>query len=205
MKKCKQSYLARELRDATTLDEICTLLKIPDSWDCIICGDGSGTQWSKPGGYGWALIQRRPTFRRIVGSGGMSHGSNIVAELFAFLHPLSLLAQEKVKGVLRVFVLSDCKLMSDWGNGNKAARSAYEELFFLIGAYERRGLKIEYRWIPRDVINLNKLAHDLANVARKWQCEPKPGEPRIRRAPVETRKILKKLGAKDIYHVNPLE
>ena len=196
MKKTRTQQLSQKLLNAHSLDKICRVLGVPDTWDCLIVCDGSGTTWKTPAGYGWTLIQRKPTFRRILGSGSMSHGSNIAAELFAFLHPLSLLAQEKIRGTLRVHVITDCQIMSTWGNGNKGDHSAYEEMWFLIGSYERRGMKVAYHWLPRDTIDLNKLAHDMANVARKMQ------ELVLPRA---EKKILKKLGKPDIYHLNPLD
>jgi hypothetical protein len=125
------------------------------------------------------------------------------AELMGFLHPLTLLAQEKIKGTLNVFVITDCEQMKNWGSGSKGRGSKYEELWFLLGAYERRGLKVEYRWAPRDTINLNKFAHDMANVGRRWQ-KSDPDDP-IKMARIERRKILRKLNAKTIYHLNPLE
>ena len=201
MKQPRNSLPARKLREAETLDEICRLLKIPLDFGAVIVCDGSATKWSEATGWAWTLIRQKPAYFRLDGNGSASCGSNIFAELMGFLHPLTWLAQQKIRGVLSVYVISDCELMSKWGKSG-APRSAYEELFFLIGAYARRGLKIDYRWLPRDTIDLNKFCHEMANVARKWQV----GEPhKPTTAPVQRRKILRKLGADTIYDLSPSE
>ena len=49
---------------------------------------------------------------------------------------------------------------------NSHRRKAYREIWLMIDSYKRSGLIIRWHWIPRDTLDLNQLAHTLANLSR---------------------------------------
>lgn len=142
-------------------------------WDYLIVGDGSGTTWAKEFGWGSALICKHD-FERKLFYGSMSLGTNNMAELMAVLHPLMYLAntQQGVRpGGLKVHVVSDSEYVI---NGLKKEDPIWvsqlemnRELWMAIHMTRRRGLVIKGHHILRDTIDLNRLGHDLANLARK--------------------------------------
>lgn len=164
------------METATTLSQILRALNIGAAdWDYIIVGDGSGTEWTNECGWGSVLIEKS-TFERQVFYGSANHGTNNVAEVLAIMMPLMYLSNQK-KGVRRdgakVVVLSDSTYVVEglrhtspvWVS--KLDRN--RELWMAIHMSRRRGLTIYPHHIPRDTIDLNKLGHDLANLARKAQ------------------------------------
>jgi len=164
--------------EVTTLPSLRRYLGIKkDEWDVIIIGDGSGTTWEKEMGWGSVLI-RSDTFERKAFYGAMSHGTNNMGEMMAVLQPLMFLTQAKsgVKpGGLKVHVISDseyvvnglAKMDPIWIHDLKTNR----ELWMAMHMTRRKGLLIKSHHIPRDIIDLNKLSHNLANMARRSQIQ----------------------------------
>ena len=160
----------------TTLRSLLRYLKIKsDDWDMLIVGDGSGTTWEKEMGWGSVLVEKG-TFKRPVFHGGMSSGTNNMAEMMAVLHPLMYLVNSK-KGVkdggCRVHVVSDSEYVVNglahvspvWANKLKVNR----ELWMAIHMTRRKGLIITGHHVRRDTIALQQLGHELANISRKSQ------------------------------------
>jgi ribonuclease HI len=148
---------------ARTLEDILRALHIKE-WDYLIVGDGSATTWDHEMGWGSTVIARAGFLRPPPFHGSFSRGTNIMAEMMAFVHPLLWLASQKL-GRAVVHVLTDCEIVRNCGKG-VATRKANSELWFMVSAFSRKGIHVHYHWIPRDTIALNKLAHDLANKAR---------------------------------------
>ena len=187
--------LQSRLKKTKRLDNILKILNIPDDWDYVIICDGSATTWKETAGWGWTAIWRKPTFGRFDGSGGASCGSNIFAEIMGFLHPLLWLEQQKPRGRTKVYAITDCEVVKRWGN-QEVAQHSYEELFFYIRALARKGILVEYRWAPRDTIDLNKFAHTMANCDRILHK---------RYMPILRRKTLEKLGVSTIFKLNRID
>lgn len=106
--------------------------------------------------------------------GGMSNGTNNMAEILTVLHPLMYLANKdlgaKTDGT-KVQVISDSQYVVEGLKQDNpiwvSKLSVNRELWMAIHMTRRRGLIIKSHHIPRDTIDLNKLGHDLANISRK--------------------------------------
>lgn len=138
----------------------------PTAWDYLLFGDGSGTTWNKACGWSGVLINRVSKERQVF-YGAMSHGTNIAAELLAYVQPLLWLeAQElpaKPKGY-RIHVLTDCQpLVSMW---ESKQTNGYRAIWNIFQQMERRGLVFQFHWIRRDTYQLNQLTDDLSRRAR---------------------------------------
>lgn len=145
-------------------------------WDYLIVGDGSGTVWDKAIGWGAVLISKH-TNDRMPFYGGLSNGTNNVAELMTVLHPLMYLANntnwaDRPHG-MKVHVVSDSEYVIKglehdnpiWVSGLTLNR----ELWMAIHMTRRRGIDIRGHHINRDTLDLNRFGHELANAARKRQ------------------------------------
>jgi len=151
--------------------------EIPEhSWDAIIVGDGSATTWKKQLGWGSILIQRGQIFA-IPFYGGMSHGTNNMAELMSVLHPLMYLcnAVEPTSGGCKVHVITDSQYVANGLAVDSLLMSPLlqtnRELWLAVFATVRKGMQITPHHMLRDTIDLNKVCHDLANIARKKQID----------------------------------
>lgn len=146
----------------------------PQKWDYIIIGDGSGTVWQQALGWGSFLIDKQAKSVEPF-SGAMSNGTNNVAELMQVLHPLMFLAnnvnfENKPEGIV-VHVISDSEYVV---NGLKQTNPIWvsqlklnRELWMAIHMTRRKGIEIVGHHMPRDTQAFNRMAHDLANAARK--------------------------------------
>lgn len=164
-----------------TLPALLEYFKIDEKlWDAIIIGDGSATTWEKELGWGSLLIQRTKLIIEPF-YGGMSHGTNNMAEILAVLHPLLYLSQhaEPSLGGCQVHVITDSTyvaqglefenlLLSPTLKNNRA-------LWLAVFGTVRQGLKIKAHHVDRDVVDYQKICHDLANLARMSQIGMEDG------------------------------
>lgn len=137
-------------------------------WNWALIGDGSGTTADKPYGSACVLISHfqeiPPTYWFNCGSAG----TNNWAEASAYLPALNFLAmRDRPKGVLlRVVIVTDSEYTAQGGSQIAYAKAN----FMLFAAYEAlRRIGIAIQWIhqDRETLGYNKLAHDMANLARK--------------------------------------
>lgn len=176
---------------------MCQVLDIPEDWHYLIVGDGSATKWKHAGGWASTVLWKgRSGNNRKTFSGGMNCCTNIIGEMLAFVHPLMWLASSgrlPKRGFTNVHVLTDCEIVKEWGCG-RYARNTHEELWFMVSAFARKGIVVNYHWIPRDTIDLNKFAHEMANHERIFHKEDAPGKRRT---------AIRDSGGSTIYDLNP--
>ena len=170
---------AEAITDVTSLRQY---FDIPnDGWDVLIICDGSGTSWGKEWGSGSVIVQRSDFARPMFQVGGNT-GTNNVAELMGVFYPLLWLTTNKfgvAEGGCRVHVISDSEYVVN-GINNDAFLTARkfnknQVLWLSIHATKRQGIVLKAHHIKRDTIDLNKLCHDLANLARKSQINLQDG------------------------------
>lgn len=173
-KAVRKELRKTSLASVTSLQSLLQHLEIPSTdWDYLIVGDGSGTTWDKEFGWGSVLIAKGDG-SRMPFYGGMSNGTNNMAEILTVLHPLMYLANKdlgaKTDGT-KVQVISDSQYVVEGLKQDNpiwvSKLSVNRELWMAIHMTRRRGLIIKSHHIPRDTIDLNKLGHDLANISRK--------------------------------------
>jgi ribonuclease HI len=157
-----------------SLQDLIKKIEIPDTWDYLLVGDGSGNLWEHSAGWCSSLISQCGWRRCFYG--GFSHGTNNVAELMAYAAPLWWLAEGNeppdrpvVKGaktpIRFVHIVSDSRYVVDGFNG-KTTPKANIELWGALRAVQRRGLILKAHWIPRATIRFNKLADQVAGECR---------------------------------------
>lgn len=141
------------------------------SWDVVIVGDGSGSNWQN--GCGWAavLVDRETKNRRIF-YGAMSCGSVNLSELMPYLQCLmwyeavrKTWLKTKGKGLTRVHIITDSKLTADQGN-NIVDRNANTEIWAAIEDIEQRGYHITWHWMERSSTGLNALTDCVSKSSR---------------------------------------
>ena len=150
-----------------SIEDLGTLLSslpIGDDWDYLLIGDGSATTWEHQAGWASTLIERH-TGREQTFYGAMSSGTNIVAELMAYVHPFMwLMATSQNLACKRLHVITDCKYLPE---GAASQARTNQCLWAAVRAVKSRGLSVKWHWFPRDIIWLNRWAHDRANAARR--------------------------------------
>lgn len=153
-------------RPAQALAKLLKSYEITD-WDYLLIGDGSGTTWEHECGWASTLICRKSKNRKAF-YGAMSEGTNIVAEIMAYLHPLLFLTTSKIPpkaGGHLVHIFTDCQpLVTCWKT--KDVRNN-KLLWNLISQMQRLGFVFQFHWIPRDTYQLNQFADAAAGTARK--------------------------------------
>lgn len=149
---------------AKTLAELLALYQIDDKWDYVIVGDGSATTWQHEMGWGSCLIERTTGERFDFGGGG-NCGTNILAEMLAYVHALFWLVGNRPVQLSRVHIITDCEHLVKASRGAHS-KETHWELWQLFAAFKHRGLRLYWHWVPRDTIDLNKFGHELANACR---------------------------------------
>ena len=86
-------------------------------WDYIVAGDGSATRLETPAGFGAILYSRHTPGSRKKLFGGLSHGTNNMAEMMAVISALLYLEGRLSEGEKpTVYVLSDNSYVVKGGN-----------------------------------------------------------------------------------------
>lgn len=189
MSRTKKKQPEPPKRPAQTVEEVLELAGIDnDDWDVLLIGDGSGTSWEKECGWGVTLITS--THYRNVYCGAFSHGTNNIAEMMAYLLPLMALTAGEVpidiKSGCRVRVITDSQYVVNGINQRIPLKNNFE-LWTAIQAVRRFGIDLKAYWAPRDVVDLNRLGHNLANKSRIAQQN----------------RISESLGGRDIHKIDP--
>lgn len=133
-------------------------------WDYLLIGDGSGTTWQNNIGWCSSLFSKDNEINHFFG--GQNSGTNIIAEMLAYVAPLLWLKEQHKKTSLSVHIITDCELISQQGN-NITQRKSHKELWNLFDAIVRNGIFLTWHWYRRDQLDLNKLSHEKANEMRR--------------------------------------
>lgn len=174
-----------ELSEVKSFQDLLKFYRIkPEDWDAILVTDGSGTTWEHSIGWAATLITKE-SFKRTVFSGSMSHGTVNTAEIMAVLHPLLWLTAHKQgvrTGGCKLHVMSDSKYVVDSLKHTDpiviSQTKANRELWVAVEIARRYGIVISSHFMHRDQIDLNRFAHDLANMCRRAQVKIVKNPPR---------------------------
>lgn len=175
-----------------TLEDLLRLLKIsPNGWDYLVVSDGSGVGWDM--GCGWAstLVSREPQ-QRLPFNGGMHPGTVSLGEIMGFMQPLMYLASKSSDGpqFQRIHVVSDSQYVVQIGNALRTPKS-HAPLWRQLASFRALGMQLQFHWIPRDSVPLNKIADLVAGVSRKAVSG------------VDAVPLLAKLSAENLDELNP--
>lgn len=152
------------LRQVKNPHQLAAILGI-QHWDYLIVGDGSGTSWQNACGFSSVVFSRTSGSVRHF-SGGMSAGTNIFAEIAAYITPLLALAKSPGLTGRDVHIVTDCQYLVE-ASDPVVPRRSYTELWAFFDAFVRQGVRISWHWVPRNVLAANRFAHDAANDYRK--------------------------------------
>jgi ribonuclease HI len=166
-----------DIQDMADLATVVQRLGIPDNWDILIYGDGSGNARDKPCGWGWVLVDRHNQ-RRKVEWGALGCGSIVTAELLPTIH--AMLWQLEYPGRIRaadlgrpvrVHVITDSettvahwRLLIRGGRGAQKLRRR-RPLWNSLDGFEGSGYVFEFHWTRRNQFALHILADWLSKQA----------------------------------------
>lgn len=164
-----------------SIDAVLTHLGV-EHWDYLLIGDGSGTLWGRELGWAASLIVRA-TGQREQFYGSMNTGTNITAELMAYVHAAAWLSYhgKKLAGQ-RLHIVTDCQPLLLGAGREKLQRVPWAAINSLKGL----GLSITWHWVERDRINFNRWAHRQANASRLSLIPLRPAPAAVSTAPSET-------------------
>jgi len=167
---------------AETLEDLLQRLNIK-TWDLLLVGDGSGSRWEQPAGWACVAIERSrqqlgrandsgggEQLRRKVFYGAVNDGTVNFAELMAYFAPLSWYAAktEKFDGPLvlprEVHILTDSQYVQKMMTGRMPKTHAAFWLAYNI--YNRLGFRLNWHWLPRNDIALNRYVDAISRKAR---------------------------------------
>jgi len=157
------------------LEDMLERVGVADDWDIIMVGDGSGSNHQHEAGWGCTVIERQG-FKRWSTYGCMSRGTVNLAEMLAYLQPLSVLAsrerlrRKKNKALparfYQVHILTDSNYVKEVGASGKMSPRCNASFWRIFDDFQRQGLIITWHWIPRETVELNVFADRLSKAAR---------------------------------------
>ncbi len=162
-----------------TLQALLTRLEIK-SWDLILVGDGSGSMWGYPIGWGCVALEHDSLERKIF-YGSMNDGTVNMAELLAYLAPLQWYAgrveeQRKVGAfeIKNVHIITDSSYVQSKGEAAGAiTMKRNATLWASFELFARQGFKLHWHWLPAyhekpdQAAALNHYADVLSKVVRE--------------------------------------
>lgn len=139
-----------------------------NAWDAVLIGDGSGSSFER--GCGWAAyLWRRHAAMPMLFHGGFSHGTNNIAELMAYLHPLLwylALPEVQRRPDRIVHIVTDSNYLVSTAKGEITAKRAHLPLWLAVRGAEHRGLSLLWHWLERDLSQHNHQADDISRQTR---------------------------------------
>ncbi|MCI0421517.1 MAG: hypothetical protein L0312_20210 [Acidobacteria bacterium] len=158
-----------------SLQELLQRLTIPNNWDFILVGDGSGSNWNRACGWGCVSIEKL-TMERLVWEGGLNRGTVNFAEIMAYIQPLNWLVAREAerrskhqtrRNVTRIHIVTDSQYCRNTGSSSNRNLPRNSALWSLFDIFTRHGFLLYWHWIPRDDVVLNTYVDQLAKFARQ--------------------------------------
>lgn len=172
MKKSSGSKKKRDSR-SRTLEELLAAEKIK-TWDILIVGDGSGSNWDREAGWAATSVER-VTMERKVWAGAMNRGTVNVAEVMAYLQPLEWFAarerdrrqKKQPTRAYQVHILTDSEYCRQAGASGGVGAGTNAGLWAAFGAFARLGFVLHWHHIPRNSCGLHEFADSVSKLARR--------------------------------------
>lgn len=146
-------------------------------------GDGSGSKWGNALGWAAVLLERTSMERKVF-HGAMNDGTVSMAEIIAYLAPLTWYAQkvgDRPK-IYDVHIITDSQYVQSVGDGGKLTMRKHKVLWTAFGMFNRLGLKLHWHWLPAEhndktrSAGLNKFVDALSRAARVQYTEAAPAK-----------------------------
>lgn len=138
-------------------------------WDLLLFGDGSGLQWTTPGGFAVVLVDGRNGLRsHIVGAQSFTTLNRM--ELSAYVQALAYHHEFLMDGRItdppyRTFIFTDSEFTVKAGRRLVTVKKNLD-LWQLVNWYEPQGYRFHWRWVPRNSTPYHELTDYLAGTAR---------------------------------------
>lgn len=156
-----------------SLNQWLTELRIPNDWDLLLIGDGSGSGWHIGCGWGCLAIENITNRRKWLW-GGLSTGTVQIAELMPYVHALGwynfnhaeTYRKSFNKTLLKVQVISDSESTVKQGSYEISRKdrlmwwAAWETIL-------REGYQARFKYIPRETSASNYLCDMISKSSRK--------------------------------------
>jgi ribonuclease HI len=156
------------------LEDLARQLFVAD-FDLLLVGDGSGTVYAQPAGWGCLAYDRRKQQVNLH-TGATSCGTNNFAELVPYVQALWHHHQDHQQAPaipVRVQIISDSELTVRCGNGCYARR-ANACLWASIAWFEQNGYRLAWRHVLRNSNPWSALMDAVAGQARRLLLHPPP-------------------------------
>jgi ribonuclease HI len=141
------------------------------TFDALLIGDGSGSNWKEAAGWGAMLIQHEPPdLFATAWYGAVNHGTVNFAEAMAYLAPLTWLQayereEREIKGgvrTLNVHIVTDSQYCRTVGSSSTPGKYANRIIWATLNNLRRYGMVITWHWQPRTEAPYNKYADDIS-------------------------------------------
>lgn len=146
-------------------------------WDVIMLGDGSGSRYGQPGGWACLIYDKlTATYKTIYGS--VSDTTVNMMELTPYLYS-TIWYHNKIgkdrRDTLRksghdfvpiiIYMISDCEILVKQGC-YEAERKTNKAMWEPFREFERQGYEFRWYFVPRDVLEANKVCDLLSKKLR---------------------------------------
>jgi ribonuclease HI len=145
-----------------------------DDWDLLIFGDGSGSNFDHACGWSAVTIQQ-DTLERRCWWGSMSQGTVNLAEMMAYIQPLSYFAAQEAKRrkgsgaaprFMQVHIVTDSSYVKEVGQSGDTLPKKNGALWRAFSDFARHGFLLHWHWVQRDTVALNRFVDLLSREAR---------------------------------------
>ena len=167
----KKKAVKKKRPRAVPLEEALRRLKVPDDWDMLMVGDGSGCGWDIGAGWAVACIERDQPKPKVC-YGAMNPGTVNIAELMPYIHGLSWYVEElrkrKAPTEIRVVrIITDSTHTQQRGDKpDKVLGKKNSGFWGAFNALERQGLVIHWHHFHRNTLALNSFTDCVSRAAR---------------------------------------
>jgi ribonuclease HI len=189
-----------------TLEELLARLKIK-TWDILLIGDGSGSNWSREAG--WASVSiEKVTMERLVFSGLVNRGTVNLAEMMAYVQPLDYFSgreadrRKQKQAPMRAFqvhIITDSDYCRRTGSSEGRMMDKNAGLWAVFGVYARHGFVLNWHHVrghtEGEGCALNQYCDKLSKLSRKLAKANKLQD-RLAESGAEPRTV---------YEINPSE
>jgi len=140
---------------------------MPDSWQLILVGDGSGSALDRPSGWAVAAIEADRSLQLFWGA--MNTGTVQVSELMPYLQALAYYGGRKEPprdGIWEVHLVTDSDYLFKLGRGDYSQGPTVRLWGTVLASLRAQGFSLHWHWRRRETLQLNRWADDRSRKAR---------------------------------------
>lgn len=144
---------------------------IPDDWDYLLIGDGSGSSWGYKIGWACMSIEKRGYARKLW-LGGANDGTVNIAEGLAYLQPLMWIYQltretPSEQSFYTVRIITDSQYLARASQQAAKPSPTNAPLFACFNQFPRWGIMLHWHWAERNTTDLSEFVDAMSKHARR--------------------------------------